>query len=72
MSQTCGAVTWAGAGQPCGDLQRCLVGDCGPTGTCPVVVADGQTCPADATSTCDSLADCAGGSCALEDTSVCK
>lgn len=71
MAQTCGAVTWASAGQPCGDLARCLVGACSSAGMCPTVVADGQPCPTDDGHTCDSLSLCVGGVCTLEDTVTC-
>ena len=72
LSQTCGAVTWAGAGQPCGDLVRCLVGDCNG-GTCPAVIADGSACTVgDLSSTCDTFAQCQGGTCVRQDSQVCR
>ena len=67
----CVAVTWAGAGQPCGGTTRCLVGACpapgsGAPSVCPTVIPDGQPCsPDDATSTCDTLANCVNGACLL-------
>jgi hypothetical protein len=71
-SQTCAAVTWASAGQSCGDLVRCLVGDCNG-GTCPAVIADGHTCTiGDPSSTCDTFAKCQGGTCVLQDSQVCR
>jgi hypothetical protein len=71
-SQTCGAVTWASAGQPCGDLVRCLVGDCNG-GICSTVIADGQACTVgDTSSTCDTFAQCQGGTCVLQDSQVCR
>lgn len=71
-AEQCGAVTWASAGQKCGDLVRCLVGFCSHTFTCPVVVADGQPCPTEDGHTCDSLSLCVGGACTLEDTVACR
>ncbi|HEY6458705.1 MAG TPA: hypothetical protein VIY73_01100, partial [Polyangiaceae bacterium] len=64
-AETCGAVTWVDAGQPCGDLARCLVGGCDPGSmTCPAVIPDGGACNgADSASTCDSLDGCLGGTC---------
>jgi len=70
-TQTCGSVTWASAGQPCGDLVRCLVGGC--NGVCPTVIADGHACKAgDTSSTCDALAQCQGGTCVRQDSQVCR
>ncbi len=65
-TQQCGALTYAAAGQPCGDLVRCLVGSCAATGggttpgTCPRVLADGQPCaaPSSGPTTCDAFASC--------------
>jgi len=67
----CATVTWASAGQPCSDTVRCLVGGCPSTGTtvggvCPTVIPDGQACtPSVATATCDTFANCEGGTCVL-------
>jgi hypothetical protein len=68
----CAAVTWVSAGQPCSDTARCLVGGCPSTGstvggTCPTVIADGQPCNESdsTTSTCDTFANCEGGTCVL-------
>jgi hypothetical protein len=71
QTSTCGPVTWASAGQPCGDLTRCLVGAC--EGACPTVIADGQPCTlSDVSSTCDVFAKCAGGTCVFGDDDVCR
>jgi hypothetical protein len=72
-SQTCSPVTWGTAGQACGDLARCLVGDCDTeTMTCPTVIDDGQPCSIDDPSTtCDTFARCTGGLCVLQDSQVC-
>jgi hypothetical protein len=71
--RTCGAVTWADAGQACGDLTRCLVGACDLSSmTCPAVTADGQPCsPTDASTTCDTFSQCTGAVCVPLDASVC-
>jgi hypothetical protein len=96
-SGTCGSVTWVSAGQPCDYTStRCLVGSCigtedwafpapldgGPfPGTCPQVVADGQSADTGSTySTCDTFAqpfsptapDGGSGTCLLLDSVVCK
>ncbi len=75
-SMTCIALAWASAGEVCSAAAPCLIGICplggtSPTGVCPTVVANGQPCPADATSTCDVFASCINGECALEDSAVC-
>jgi hypothetical protein len=71
-SQTCGPITWASSGQACGDLVRCLVGDCND-GICPSVIADGHACTVgDPSSTCDTFAQCQGGTCVLQDSQVCR
>lgn len=71
QTSTCGAVTWASGGQPCGDLTRCLVGEC-PGGSCPTVIGDGQACNAeDPTQTCDTYARCTSGVCVLSDSETC-
>jgi len=70
-TRQCGSVTWVSAGQACSDNVRCLVGSCssgGGTagGTCPTVIADGQPCNLnDSSSTCDTVASCEGGTCVL-------
>jgi hypothetical protein len=70
-SHTCATVTFVTGGQACGDYARCLVGNCpftsGATGgACPTVIPDGQPCTTnDATSTCDTFANCDGGKCLL-------
>jgi hypothetical protein len=70
-SMTCGPVVWASAGQPCGDLTRCLVGSCNYP-MCPSVIGDGQACsPDDASSTCDTFSQCTGGACVLDDSAAC-
>lgn len=81
-THSCAAITWAAAGEPCGDLARCLVGSCpiqmGPNGpvqggNCPAVVADGQPCTrADPTQTCDAFAECANGTCQIPDAVACQ
>ncbi|HLK35349.1 MAG TPA: hypothetical protein VKU41_01270 [Polyangiaceae bacterium] len=77
-SQTCGAVTWVGSGQPCGGLTRCLVGQCssagtGSPGSCPTVLADGQACGVgDSNTMCDQFADCINGRCAPQDSTACR
>jgi hypothetical protein len=69
--QTCVAMTWVSAGQPCNATASCLVGGCPATGTttsgtCPTVIADGQPCSeGDSTTTCDTFATCTGGVCVL-------
>lgn len=72
-TEACGEIQWAGAGQPCGGLTRCLVGDCaGDTMTCPTVLDDGQACSTgDLSTTCDTFAKCVGGACVAEDSVVC-
>lgn len=74
QTETCGTVTWAAAGDPCGDLARCLVGVCNPgPSTCPAVLGDGASCdPADQSTTCDTLAGCVGGTCQSVDATVCQ
>jgi hypothetical protein len=74
---TCAAVTFANPGDPCGDTTLCAVGQCnvGATGgspTCPTLVADGQPCPSDATSTCDTFSECFGGVCSQPSGAACK
>jgi len=70
-SHQCLTVTFVGSGQPCSDSIRCLVGGCNVAGTattgmCPTVIPDGQACSGDtATSTCDTFANCEGGTCVL-------
>jgi hypothetical protein len=76
VARTCGAVTWATAGQPCGPTSRCLVGFCplngnATSGTCPTVIADGQPCSmTDPTQTCDTLSECYG-TCQIAGTNNC-
>ena len=70
QSSTCGSVTWASAGDACGDSVRCLVGPCPVLGVCPTVIADGQACT-DPTSTCDDFSSCVDGTCVLEDSVAC-
>ena len=75
-SHQCVAVAWVAAGQPCSETALCLVGGCrgnGTSGTCPTVIPDGQPCnPGDATQTCDTFADCIGGTCVLGVPSSCR
>ena len=101
-SGTCGPVTWGSPGQPCDPPSTlCLVGSCsdasfGPPaispegglypGTCPKVIADGQSADDGATyATCDTFAQpfqtdysfvnggpAPSGTCALLDSIVCK
>jgi hypothetical protein len=78
-SQTCGAVSWASAGEACGDLTRCLVGSCpamitqGTKTVCPKVLADGAACgTSTANETCDVEAECLGNKCVLAGLVQCK
>jgi hypothetical protein len=76
-SMTCVALAWANAGEACSAAAPCLVGFCpldgeSPTAVCPTVVANGEPCPTDDTSTCDTFADCIDGTCAPEDSAVCN
>jgi hypothetical protein len=79
-AHTCGTPSWVSAGQPCSGNVRCLVGSCPydstaqmVNGTCPTVIADGQPCTEDgsSTSTCDTFAECLGGTCLLTFSGVC-
>jgi hypothetical protein len=68
-THTCSTFTWAAAGQPCSDTALCLVGGCsfqGSTGTCRMVIPDGQPCTWDSTTAiCDKFAQCMNGTCVL-------
>lgn len=79
----CAAITWVPQGQPCGDLEVCLIGVCplpgGPGGSggtgqkCPTVLPDGQPCIAgDASHTCDAFSSCIGGVCQQPDSVACR
>ena len=78
----CTLITWASAGQPCGDVALCLVGGCplqmgpsgpSPGGNCPMVIADGQACTtADPTETCDTFSRCTNGACQQPDGVACQ
>jgi hypothetical protein len=75
-SRTCAAETWVSAGGVCGENAYCLVGTCpipsgSTTGICPTIIADGQPCPADNTTTCDIYAECVDGVCAIPTASSC-
>jgi hypothetical protein len=62
----CTTITWASGGQPCSTTNRCLVGSCLPSGTCPAVVPDGQACDESNTSrVCETLSACVNGTCQL-------
>jgi hypothetical protein len=66
----CESITFAAAGQACSESIRCLVGSCpAPNGTvggnCPAVIPDGQPCSESDTATCDTFANCEGGTCVL-------
>ncbi|MEO6418548.1 MAG: hypothetical protein ABIP39_04035 [Polyangiaceae bacterium] len=69
--QVCVAIHFAQAGQACDDaLTYCEIGTCnvastGGNGTCPQVIADGAACLSAADATCDSFAECIGGTCVL-------
>jgi hypothetical protein len=74
---TCVAITWASAGAPCSNAAQCLVGGCNQgttfeTNTCPTVVADGEPCPIDGASTCDTFSQCVNGVCALPTAATCN
>jgi hypothetical protein len=72
-TSSCGSVTWVSAGAACGNLTRCLVGECDSTGKCPTVIPDGQSCaPTNTTAVCDTLSNCTAGKCTLPGTSSCK
>lgn len=67
VTNQCGQVSWASPGQSCGDLVRCLVGDCPVIsgGKCPNVIADGQPCQGGISGvTCDFPYSCVDGVCA--------
>jgi hypothetical protein len=67
----CRAITWVSASQPCGNLVRCLVGECN-AGQCPAVLQDGQPCnEADLGTTCDTFSSCIGGICRLLGDTTC-
>jgi len=71
LSHQCVTLTFATSGGACSDTVRCLVGGCdltgtATTGTCPLVIPDGQPCTEDpTTATCDTFASCEGGLCVL-------
>jgi hypothetical protein len=80
-SRTCKQTVHAAPGATCdGELTLCSKGLCsnfgsldGGTGTCPAVIADGQSCdPSDAAHICDDYAYCVSGTCQLFDTGACK
>ncbi len=76
-SGTCVTASYAAAGPPCNQTTLCLVGSCSAaaiqfdggaaTATCPTVIGDGQPCTASQTitTTCDTFAQCLGGTCQL-------
>jgi len=77
----CTAVTWAGPGEPCSEIQWCLVGSCITTeyvggiasGTCPALIPDGAPCDVpDPDATCDVFAICFQGTCQLPGGLVCR
>ncbi len=79
-SKKCATLTLAKPGDPCGVVNKSLVGCAKGAcnfvpntlgGTCPAVVPDGQACPVDATKTCDFLSACVNGVCTFG-TPVCK
>jgi hypothetical protein len=73
MLNRCSAVQWAEAGQPCSSTVRCLVGDCPSSGSCPLVISDGQPCSPQllAAATCDAFASCRNGICSLGEGANC-
>ena len=73
----CVTPSWAAPGQACGAGDRCEYGSCvaaasAATGTCPVVVADGEPCGGSPTTTCDLGAECIAGVCKLIGTLGCR
>jgi len=68
--------SWARAGETCGGSIECIVGSCQTIGdsppSCPRVIPDGQPCTSgNRAETCDSFANCVGGTCVLV-TSACR
>jgi hypothetical protein len=73
----CAAIQWASDGDACSESSPCLVGVCNfegssTSGICPDVAANGQPCPTDATSTCDTFSECINGVCAFPNSLSCK
>jgi len=73
-TSVCTAVTWAGPGARCSEVQWCLVGTCITTeyiagiasGTCPALIPDGHPCDVpNPAATCDVFAECFQGTCQL-------